>query len=138
MDSVTDLPITPAGNDSTWVVVDRLSKLVHLEACKKTISAEGTAKLYERAVFRHPGVPKSIVSDRDVRFESDFWQSISKRFNTEVLMSTKNHPPSDGQTENAHGVKEDTLGRFVGPYQWAPQLSLSHVVGNRIGQNAPS
>ena len=49
MDFVTDLPVTPA--DSIWVVVDRLSKLVHLEPCKKTISVEGTAKLYERAVF---------------------------------------------------------------------------------------
>ena len=32
-------------------------------------------------------------------------------------MSTKNHPQSDGQTENANGVMEDTLRHFVGPYQ---------------------
>ena len=117
MDFVTDLPVTPAGNDSIWVVVDRLSKLVHLEPCKKTISAEGTAKLYERAIFRHRGVPKSIVSDLDVRFVADFWQSISRRFETELFMSTKNHPQSDGQTENANGVMEDTLRHFVGPFQ---------------------
>ena len=117
MDFVTNLPITPAGNDSIWVVVDACLSSFIWKACKKTISAEGTSKLYERAVFRHHGVPKSIVSDRDFRFVSDFWQSISKRLNTELFMSTKNHPQSDDQTKHANSVMKDTLRHFVGPYQ---------------------
>ena len=117
MDFITDLPVTPNGNDSIWVVVDRLSKLVHLEPCKKTITAAQTAKLYERAVFRHHGLPDNIVSDRDVRFVSEFWRAINKRFRTELHMSTKNHPQTDGQTENANLILEDTLRHFVGPFQ---------------------
>ena len=62
-------------------------------------------------------MPKSIESDRDVRFVYDFWQSISKRFNTEMFMSTKHHPQSDGQTENANGVMKGTWRHCVGPYQ---------------------
>ena len=117
MDFVTDLLVTPRGNDSIWVVVDRLSKLTHLEPCKKTITAEGTAKMFERAVFRHHGIPTSIVSDRDVRFVSDFWRSINQRFGTQLYMSTRDHPQSDGQTENANQIMEDTLRHFVGPFQ---------------------
>ena len=117
MDFVTDLPVTSQGNDSIWVVVDRLSKLTHLEPCKKTITAEGTAKMFERAVFRHHGIPASIVSDRDVRFVPDFWRSINNRFGIKLYMSTRDHPQSDGQIENANQIMEDTLRHFVGPYQ---------------------
>ena len=143
MDFVTDLPVTPQGNDSIWVVVDRLSKLTHLEPCKKTITAEGTAKMFERAVFRHHGIPRSVVSDRDVRFVSDFWRSINKRFGTKLYMSTKDHPQSDGQTENANQVMEDTLRHFVGPYQndWEDLLPVMEFAMNNAWnstiQNTP-
>jgi hypothetical protein len=32
MDLITDLPVSSKGNDSIFVVVDRLSKMVHIEA----------------------------------------------------------------------------------------------------------
>jgi hypothetical protein len=36
MDLITDLPRTSLGHDSIWVCVNRLSKMVHLKAIKKT------------------------------------------------------------------------------------------------------
>ena len=132
MDFITDLPVTKQGHDAIWVVVDLLSKMVHLEPCKKTITAEGTAELYEKAIFRLHGLPKSIVSDRDVRFVSEFWRAIQKRFKTDLRMSTKNHPQTDGQTENANQVLEDTLRHFVGPYQqdWEKILPVAEFAMN--------
>ena len=47
MDLITDLPRTSNGNDSIWVVVDRLSKMVHLVALTKTCTAESIAAVYE-------------------------------------------------------------------------------------------
>jgi hypothetical protein len=32
-------------------------------------------------------------------------------------MSTRDHPQSEGQTEKANGILEDTLQHFVGSYQ---------------------
>ena len=32
-------------------------------------------------------------------------------------MATKNHPQTDGQTENANGVLENALRHFVSPFQ---------------------
>ena len=117
MDYIVKLPVTPAGNDSIWVVVDRLTKMVHLQACKETITGEQTALLYEKEIFRLHGIPKSIVSDRDTRFTGSFWKAMNKRFGTRLRMSSKHHPQTDGQTENANGVLEDALRHFVGPYQ---------------------
>ena len=117
MDLITDLPRTNNGNDSIWVVVDRLSKMVHLVALTKTCPAESIAAVYEKEVFRLHGIPETIVSDRDVRFTSRFWRALNERFKTRLAMSTKYHPQTDGQTENANGVLEDTLRHFVGPFQ---------------------
>ena len=126
MDLITDLPVTQSGNDSIWVVVDRLSKMVHLVALQKTCTAEDVAAAYEKEVFRLHGIPETIVSDRDVRFTSRFWRALNERFKTKLAMSTKFHPQTDGQTENANGVLEDTLRHFVGPYQtdWEDKLPV--------------
>ena len=45
MDFITGLPRTSRGNDSVWVVVDRLTKMVKFIATKKTIKTPKLAKL---------------------------------------------------------------------------------------------
>jgi hypothetical protein len=46
MDYMLGLPSTKWGNDYVFVVVDCFSKMVILVACKKSITAEATAKLF--------------------------------------------------------------------------------------------
>jgi hypothetical protein len=46
MDYMSGLPSTKRGNDCVFVVVDRFSKMAILVACKKSITAEVTAKLF--------------------------------------------------------------------------------------------
>jgi hypothetical protein len=46
MDYMSGLPSTKCGNDYVFVVVDRFSKMVILVACKKSIIAEATTKLF--------------------------------------------------------------------------------------------
>ncbi|GJU25201.1 putative reverse transcriptase domain-containing protein [Tanacetum coccineum] len=48
-------------------------------------------------VSRH-GVPILIISDRDSRFTSRFWQSMQEALGTRLDMSTAYHPQTDGQT----------------------------------------
>jgi transposase InsO family protein len=109
LDLITDLPITKKGHDAVVVFVDQLSKMVHVAACTKTVTAEQLAELLEQEVFKHHGIPKDIVSDRDVRFQSDFWKSFNDKLGIKLNMSTAKHPQTDGQTERANGILEDTL-----------------------------
>ncbi|GKF51683.1 putative reverse transcriptase domain-containing protein, partial [Tanacetum coccineum] len=67
---------------------------------------------YVRVVSRH-GVPVSIISDRDGRFVSQFWQSLQKAFETQLDMSTAYHHERDGQSERTIQTLEDMLRACV-------------------------
>ena len=80
MDFIVQLPCSTAGHDSILVVIDRLSKLVHLIPTTTDVTALGVANLFIKEVVRHHGMPNSIVSDRDSKFTSNFWQHASDDF----------------------------------------------------------
>ena len=46
MDYMSSLPFTKRGHDYVFVVVDRFSKITILVSCKKSITAEATAKIF--------------------------------------------------------------------------------------------
>ncbi|GJU59699.1 reverse transcriptase domain-containing protein [Tanacetum coccineum] len=78
MDLITKLPKTPRQCDAIWVIVDRLTKSAIFLPIKESMSSEALAELYLREVVARHGVPVSIVSDRDNRFTSRFWQRFQE------------------------------------------------------------
>ncbi|GJX62079.1 putative reverse transcriptase domain-containing protein [Tanacetum coccineum] len=71
-----------------------------------------TRQYLKEVVSRH-GVPVSIISDRDGRFVSQFWQSLQEAFGTQLDMSTAYHPETDGQSERTIQTLEDMLRACV-------------------------
>lgn len=61
---------------SILFVVVRFLKMAHCVACKRTINALHVVHLFfEEIVWLH-AMPKSIVSDRDVKSENHFWRHL--------------------------------------------------------------
>lgn len=61
-----------------WVICDRLSKLVHFIALPSHYTAADLAFRFMVEIFRLHGSPKSIISDRDALFMSNFWHKLFK------------------------------------------------------------
>jgi hypothetical protein len=109
MDFIMGLPRTLKGNDSIWVVVDRLTKVAHFVPVKVTFGTERLANLYVEHILRLHGAPKSIVSDRGPQFVAKFWRSFHKLMGTTLSYNTAFHPQTDGQTKIVNQVLEDML-----------------------------
>lgn len=92
MDFVLGLPRTQKKYDAIWVIIDRLMKCAHFLPINHRISLESLTYLYIKEVVRLHGVPASIISDRDPRFTSRFWQSLNNELGTKLRMSSACHP----------------------------------------------
>ncbi|GJR76796.1 reverse transcriptase domain-containing protein [Tanacetum coccineum] len=91
MEFITKLPKTLSGYNTIWVIVDRLTKSAHFLPMKETDLIERLMRLYmKESVSRH-GVSVSIISDRDGRFTSRFWQAFQKALDTRLDKSTAYH-----------------------------------------------
>nr|GEZ84475.1 putative reverse transcriptase domain-containing protein [Tanacetum cinerariifolium] len=97
MNFVTKLPKTQSGNDTIWVVVDRLTKWAYFLPMKETGPMDKLARLNLKEVVMMHGIPVSIICDRDPRFTSNFWKAFQKTMGTWLDMSTSYHPETDGQ-----------------------------------------
>ena len=88
------------GNEfrAVLVVVDRMTKQVHLIPCSD-MSSRNTAYLFYKECFRLHGLPNSIVSDRGSQFTSELWRWLCKLLQIDHRLSTAFHPQPDGQTE---------------------------------------
>jgi hypothetical protein len=109
MDFIVCLPKSTQGNDAAMVVVDRHSKQVVLAATTTDADAPGTARLYHKEVYKRHGLQESIVSDRDPKFTSRFWKELKGILGVKLRMSTRDHPQTDGQTENTNQTLEQVL-----------------------------
>ena len=94
MDFITGLPMVQ-GKDCIFVVVDRLMKYAHFFTISAHYTATQVAELFFREVFRLHGLPKTIISDRDIRFMGGFWQELFRLVGTELTLSTSYHPQTD-------------------------------------------
>ncbi|GJR60613.1 putative reverse transcriptase domain-containing protein [Tanacetum coccineum] len=126
MDFITKLPKTTNGYDTIWVIVDRLTKSSHFLPMRETGPMDKLMKLYMKEVVTRHGVPVSIISDRDGRFTSLFWQALHKALGTRLDMSTAYHPETDGQSERTIQTLDDMLRACVLDFRknWDRHLSL--------------
>jgi len=97
MDFVTHLPRSVWNRNTIWVIVDRLTKSAHFLAINLRMSMDKLASLYIKEVVRLHGISSSIVSDRDPRFTSRFWQTLQNGLGSRLAMNYAYHPDRQSQ-----------------------------------------
>jgi hypothetical protein len=64
---------------------------------KSTYKAINIAENFMKEIFRLHGIPKMVISDRDVKFMSNFWKELFAGLDTNLNFSTSYHPKIDGK-----------------------------------------
>jgi hypothetical protein len=136
MDFIVGLPKTQKGNDSIWVIVDRLTKVAHFIPVKAKYRGDKLAQLYIDNILRLHGVPSKIVSDRGTQFTARFWKSLHTALGTHLDYSSACHPQTDGQTKRVNQILEDMLRACVLTYgkDWEKSLSFAEFSYNNSYQ----
>ncbi|PHJ15529.1 retrotransposon nucleocapsid related [Cystoisospora suis] len=133
VDFITGLPASGAeAYDCICFVVDRLSKMAHFFPMHSPTTAEQFAELCIHRVWCLHVFPKSIVSDRDPKFVSVFWESFCARLGIQRPLSTSAHPQTDGQTERTIGTVTQMLRGYAGDEKekWAAFLPMAEFAYN--------
>jgi hypothetical protein len=112
VDLITGLPDSQ-GYNSIFVVVDRLSKRIHIAPTTDEVNSEGVARLFRDHVWRHHGLPEEVISDRGSTFVSKFMRELYRLLGIKIAASTAYHPQTDGQTERVNQEIEQYLRTFV-------------------------
>jgi hypothetical protein len=122
-------PLPESGNrdgmfDSLTVVICLLTSMVHLIPSRINYNASQLAELMFEHVYKLHGLPKQIVSDRDVLFTSIFWSRLHKLIGSKLRMSSAYHPQTDGATERANRTVTQMIRQCIHPNQkdWVTKL----------------
>ncbi|MCO5552778.1 hypothetical protein L7F22_006295 [Adiantum nelumboides] len=133
MDFVGPLPTShPSTNTMCFTIVDWFSKFVMLISWKYTSLAQEIARLFIRFWYPITGLPKTITSDRDTKFTSQFWKSLFDNFGTRLQFSSAFHPQTDVQTEIYNLLAFDVLKAYCHDQQnrWDYHLPLVEAILN--------
>lgn len=140
MDFITDLPESESKR-YLWVIKDRLSKWVVLEAMPTT-NAEECARKFMECWGRYHGLPRAITSDRGTNWTSAFWKEFCRLMGVTQRLSSAYHPQTDGGPERLNQEVQAYLRNFINREQsdwkqWLPtaQLALNARYHSGIGMS---
>ena len=131
VDLIVELP-TSHRYDALLVVVDHLSKWVHLIRTTSDINSVRVARLFQDYIWRHHGLSEEIISDCGTQFVCQFMCELSKLLGIKTAASAAYYPQTDGQTEHINQEIEQYLRLFVNQRQddWYKWVSLAEFTYN--------
>jgi hypothetical protein len=128
IDFIVALSLTQEGYNALMIVTDRFFKFILLVSGNEKLSASEWASLYWKFVYKLWGIPGKIISDRDLKFNSDFWRTVFQKCGVSLGMTTAYHPFADGQAERTNQTVETAIRcLLIGEYEENWSLMLSKV-----------
>ena len=83
-------------------------------------------------------LPRNIISNRDAKFTSKFWEAFCEQVGIKMKMSSAYHPQTDGQTERMNRVIIDMIRHYVDPMHndWDEHLTAAESAINNAHQQS--
>ncbi|GBG74851.1 hypothetical protein CBR_g19364 [Chara braunii] len=128
------LVTSKSGKRHIFVLVDRLTKFTRLIAMQEAARSEHVIKLFMDNWVRDFGLPKTIVTDRDVYFTSEIWKKATEQMGSQLHVTSGNHPEANGQAEQMNRVVQHVLRHYITPNQddWDEKLRLIPSLYNNV------
>jgi transposase InsO family protein len=91
-----------------------------------------------KEIARLHRIPRTIISDRDTKFTSNFWRVLFKGFGTNLNFSTVYHSQTYGKIERVNRIIEDMLRMYVmdKTSKWEDYLHLDEFTYNNGYQDS--
>src|SRR5260370_22779424 len=105
-------PLKSEGINKIWVIVHRFIKMALFIPMPTENKTQDMAKIFLNHIWKLHGLPDEIVSDRDSKFISHFWQSLMDLLSIKLNLSTAIHPQTDGQTESVNQTLEPYMRNY--------------------------
>jgi len=143
IDFITKLLASEDGYDAVATIIDPLTKRTRWIPVKEAkLTVEKFARAFISGYVQNRGLLLSVVSDRNTRFTSEFWRTLSTQQGIKLQMSTAYHPQSDGQAEKVNATLETFLKAYIAqmprPEQWMRLLPLAEFTYNATKHKAIS
>jgi hypothetical protein len=132
VDFISELPLAKSNHNAIMNIVDVASKRAHFILTYNTVTAEDSAHLFLRHVWKLHGLPDAVISNRGPQFIADFTRELYKLLGIKRSTSTTYHPQSDSQTEHVNQEMEQFLRVFINKQQndWEELLPLAEFTYN--------
>ena len=111
-DFIGELPPSN-GYNAILVFVDRFTKMAVFIPTTTKLTARRFMELFRKHVSTRFGYPSRMVTDRDSRFTSKFWRSVTNLLQIDHRYSTAYHPQTDGQTEAVNQWLEQYIRMYT-------------------------
>ena len=124
---IVSLEEATEGFDAVVVFTDMFSKQIYCAPVTlKGTTGETVAELFVFHVFRSQGLPKVLLSDKDSKFTSLFWERLFELLGTTLKYSASYHHQTNGQVERVNKTLAEALRIFVKgkPRDWPSKLVM--------------
>ena len=122
--------------NSIMIVVNKFTKKAYFISFHKEMRAEKVIYLFEQHIIVNHEVSTEIISDKDIKFRSKFWQTLMTLKKIKTKMSTTEHSQTDSQIKWFNQIVKQYLKCYVNYKQdnWIKLLSAAQFTYNNSTQ----
>ncbi|KAE8227823.1 hypothetical protein CF326_g7266 [Tilletia indica] len=91
LDLLLGFPRSRAGNDAVLVLLDLFSRMVLLEPCSASVTAEGIAAIISNRILRYGWRPRKIVPDSESKLTGEVMSTLATSLRAELAPSVPHH-----------------------------------------------